>query len=81
MIDDEKFFHSPKLTLEETHKLALQNAADIIDIGFDVNKTFMFIDTDFVDGGHGGAFNHNVRLMGKRTTINQIKGTFGFGDR
>lgn len=80
-LDDEKFFHSPKLTLEEVHKFALQNAADIIAIGFDVKKTFMFIDTDFVDGGHGAAFNYNVRLMGKRTTINQIKGTFGFGDR
>ena len=48
---------------------------------FDVKKTFIFIDTDFVDGGHGAAFNYNVRLMGKRTTISQIKGTFGFVDR
>lgn len=45
-----------------------------------MKRTFIFIDTDFVDGGHGAAFNMNVRLMGKRTTINQIKGTFGFGD-
>lgn len=81
LTDDEKFFHSAKLTLEDCHRFALQNAADIIAIGFDPNKTFMFIDTDFVDGGSGVAFNYNVRVMGKRTTINQIKGTFGFGDR
>ena len=33
LTDDEKFFHSPKLTLEEVHDFALQNAADIIAIG------------------------------------------------
>jgi tryptophanyl-tRNA synthetase len=81
LTDDEKFFHSPKLTQEQCHKFAVQNAMDIIAIGFDIKKTFMFIDTDFVDGGYGGAFNYNVRTMGKRTTINQIKGTFGFNDR
>ena len=81
LTDDEKFFHNTKLTLEDCHKFALQNAADIIAIGFDLKKTFIFIDTDFVDGGSGAAFNYNVRVLGKRTTINQIKGTFGFGDR
>lgn len=81
LTDDEKFFHSQKLSLEDCHKFAIQNAMDIIAIGFDIKKTFIFIDTDFVDGGHGAAFNRNVRLLGKRTTINQIKGTFGFGDR
>ena len=48
---------------------------------FDIKKTFMFIDTDYIDGGSGRAFNYNVRLMGKRTTINQVKGTFGWNDR
>ena len=33
LTDDEKYFHSPKLTLEEVHDFALQNAADIIAIG------------------------------------------------
>lgn len=81
LTDDEKFFHTPKLSLEDCHRFALQNAMDIIAIGFDIKKTFIFIDTDFVDNGHGAAFNKNVRILGKRTTINQIKGTFGFGDR
>ena len=81
LTDDEKFFHAPKLTLEECYAFALHNANDIIAIGFDVKKTFIFIDTAFVEGGHGAAFNRNVRQMGKRTTINQIKGTFGFNDR
>jgi tryptophanyl-tRNA synthetase len=81
LTDDEKFFHTPKLKLEECYKFALENASDIIAVGFDPKKTFIFIDTAFVDGGFGAAFNYNVRMMGKRTTVSQIKGTFGFTDR
>ena len=53
---------------------------DIIAIGFDVNKTFIFADSDFIYGGHGQAFSQNILEMGKRTTNSQIKGTFGFND-
>lgn len=81
LTDDEKFFHSQKLSLKDTHHFALQNAMDIIAVGFDPKKTFIFADTDFVDGGYSAAFNANVRELGKRTTNNQIKGTFGFTDR
>lgn len=80
LTDDEKFFHSQKLSLKDTHRFALQNAMDIIAVGFDPKKTFIFADTDFVDGGYSAAFNGNVRELGKRTTNNQIKGTFGFTD-
>ncbi|KAL8684017.1 MAG: hypothetical protein Q9224_003919 [Gallowayella concinna] len=78
LTDDEKFFHTPKLTLKEIYKFTVQNAMDIIAVGFDMRKTFIFADTEFVDGGFASAFNNNVREMGKRTTINQIKNTFGF---
>lgn len=41
--DDEKFLFSPKLELEETKKLAYENALDIIALGFDPEKTeFVF---------------------------------------
>ncbi len=80
LTDDEKFFHTPKLSLKEAHRFAMQNALDIIAIGFDSKKTFIFADTQFVDSGFAAAFNANVREMGKRTTNNQIKGTFGFND-
>lgn len=79
LTDDEKFFHSQKLSLEETHRFAMQNAMDIIAVGFDMKKTFIFTDTDFIDNG-SAAFNKNVRELGKRTTNNQIRGTFGFND-
>ena len=80
LTDDEKYFHTPKLTLEDANKFAVKTVDDILAVGFDIKKTFIFIDTDFVDGGHAAAYHYNVRQMAKRTTINQIKGTFGFGD-
>lgn len=81
LTDDEKFFHSQKLSLKECKQFALQNALDIIAIGFDVKKTFIFADTEFIYGGDGRAFSEVIMEMGKKTTNNQIKGTFGFNDR
>ncbi len=78
LTDDEKFFHSPKLSQEECHKFALANAMDIIAIGFDMQKTFIFADSEFIYGGQGAALGYNINEMGKKTTNNQIKGTFGF---
>lgn len=80
LTDDEKFLHSPGKSLEECKRYAMQNALDIIAIGFDPKKTFIFADSDFIYGGFGGALGHNILEMGKKTTNNQIKGTFGFTD-
>lgn len=80
LTDDEKFLHSAKLTLKECRKFAMQNAMDIIAIGFDVKKTFIFADSEFMWSGFAEAFNENVLQMAKRTTANQIRGTFGFTD-
>lgn len=80
LTDDEKFLHSPKLSIKECKQFALQNALDIIAIGFDQKKTFIFTDIDFIYGGRGTAFAQNILEMGKKTTHNQIKGTFGFNE-
>lgn len=47
MTDDEKFLWKD-LTLEECHKYSRENARDIIAVGFDINKTFIFSDLDYV---------------------------------
>lgn len=47
MTDDEKFLWKD-LTLEETHRLAFENAKDIIAVGFDPKKTFIFSNLDYV---------------------------------
>lgn len=50
LTDDEKFFHKGEATLEEYSKYAIENAKDIIACGFDMDKTFIFQDTEYM--GH-----------------------------
>ena len=78
LTDDEKFMHSEKITIEDSRRYAKENAKDIIGIGFDPKKTFIFTDTQYITSCL--PFYENVITMAKRITINQIKGTFGFGD-
>jgi len=47
MTDDEKFLWKD-LTLEECKRYTIENARDIIALGFDINKTFIFSDLDYV---------------------------------
>lgn len=74
LTDDEKFMHSKKITLADAKRYGRENAKDIIGIGFDPAKTFIFSDLEFV----GGAFYENICSLAKRITFNQIQGTFGF---
>lgn len=65
LTDDEKFFHKGDFTLEEYQNLAVQNAKDIIACGFDINKTFIFRNTDYV-----GHMYPNVCKIQKAVTYN-----------
>lgn len=47
LTDDEKMLWKD-LTVEQSMQLARDNAKDIIAIGFDVNKTFIFSNLDFM---------------------------------
>nr|KAG5711916.1 hypothetical protein BaRGS_026357 [Batillaria attramentaria] len=47
LTDDEKFLWKD-LTVDETHRLAYENAKDIIACGFDEDKTFIFSDYDYI---------------------------------
>jgi tryptophanyl-tRNA synthetase len=75
MTDDEKFLWKD-LSLEETYRLTIENAKDIIAVGFDVAKTFIFADTDYVSG----EFYRNVCKVWKCVTVNQTKHIFGMDD-
>merc|ERR1719342_1315633 len=77
LADDEKFFFKD-LKLEECQRLAWENTKDIIALGFDVNKTFIFPDLTFV--GQCPEFYQNVVKIQKCVTYNQVKGIFGFDD-
>lgn len=74
MTDDEKYLFSDKRTIEEVQGYTAANAKDIIAIGFDPKKTFIFSDWDFM----GGAFYKNVSRMSKHITLNQARAIFGF---
>ena len=47
MTDDEKFLWKD-LTIEEANRLTHENAKDIIALGFDVEKTFIFSDFEYI---------------------------------
>eukprot|EP00697_Spironema_sp_BW2_P013120 gnl/Spiro4/3009_TR1483_c0_g1_i2.p1 gnl/Spiro4/3009_TR1483_c0_g1~~gnl/Spiro4/3009_TR1483_c0_g1_i2.p1 ORF type:complete len:404 (-),score=91.57 gnl/Spiro4/3009_TR1483_c0_g1_i2:497-1708(-) len=72
MTDDEKFLWKD-LTLEECHRLAIENSRDIIACGFNPNKTFIFADTDYI-----GSLYPNILKISRCVTENQIRGIFGF---
>lgn len=75
LTDDEKYLWKD-LKLEHCNKLAYENAKDIISVGFDINKTFIFSDVDLM----GGAFYKNVLKVQKHVTFNQVRGIFGFDE-
>ncbi|KAL5009393.1 hypothetical protein ScPMuIL_014974 [Solemya velum] len=77
LTDDEKYLWKD-LQAEEAKQLALENAKDIIAIGFDINKTFIFSDFNYI--GQSPAFYMNMVKTQKLVTFNQVKGIFGFGD-
>ncbi|XP_058129833.1 tryptophan--tRNA ligase, cytoplasmic [Anopheles ziemanni] len=77
LTDDEKTLWKD-LTVEQSMRMARENAKDIIAIGFDPNKTFIFSNLDFM--GRCPQFYQNIIRIQKCVTFNQVKGIFGFGD-
>jgi len=78
MTDDEKIIFGKKNhTIEEMKTFTRNNAKDILAVGFDVNKTFLFSDFDFM----GGAFYENVVKISRHITYNTSKAVFGFNER
>lgn len=77
LTDDEKYLWKD-LTLEQANHMAFENTKDIIACGFDIEKTFIFSDLDFIS--NSPAFYRNMCRVQKLVTYNQVKGIFGFGD-
>ncbi len=75
LTDDEKFYWKRYLTLEEAGRLGFENAKDIIACGFDVSKTFIFKDTDYIQHLYP-----TVTKIARTVTCNKACGTFGFSD-
>ncbi|XP_057274910.1 tryptophan--tRNA ligase, cytoplasmic [Pezoporus wallicus] len=77
LTDDEKYLWKD-MTTEKAYEYAKENAKDIIACGFDINKTFIFSDLDYL--GTSTGFYKNVVKVQKHVTFNQVKGIFGFTD-
>jgi tryptophanyl-tRNA synthetase len=72
LTDDEKFLFNQSISLEETHKYAYENALDIIALGFNPKKTFIFSDIDLAN-----TLYKNALKIAKKITFSTIKATFG----
>ncbi|PKY01945.1 putative tryptophanyl-tRNA synthetase [Aspergillus campestris IBT 28561] len=76
LTDDEKALFKDTLTFEDTMQYAMDNAKDIIALGFDVKKTFIYSDLKYVSSH----FLTNAWEFGKLVTFNQVRGAFGFNE-
>lgn len=72
LTDDEKFLFKEQ-TLEESRHMMWENAKDIIACGFDVKKTFIFANTEYIQQMYP-----QILKVQKCVTYNQVRGIFGF---
>lgn len=75
LTDDEKFLFKKDLSIEDTNKLAYENALDIIALGFDPKKTFIFSNIDYAKTMYKQALR-----VAKKLTFSTVKAAFGFSD-
>jgi len=86
LTDDEKFLYTRNknqgkatkgAALGDFIKYAYDNCKDIIALGFDVKKTFIYTDYEYM----GGHFYQNISEFEALLTNNQIRGALGFDGR
>lgn len=75
LTDDEKFLYKPELDLKRVKEYALDNALDVIALGFDPEKTKIFLDTEYIGSMYDLAIS-----VAKRVTFSTVKATFGLED-
>jgi len=61
------------MKLGEAHQLGRENVKDIIACGYDISKTFIFSDVEYI-----GTMYPNICKIQKTFTYNQVRATFGF---
>jgi tryptophanyl-tRNA synthetase len=71
--DEEKFLFKDNLSLDDTRRWAYENILDIIAVGFNPEKTHIFLDTEYA----GHMYKHACTVA-KKITFSTIKSTFGF---
>lgn len=71
--DDEKFYFKSYLSLEEASRLGFENIKDILACGFDLQKTFVFRNTDYIQHLYP-----TICKFSRHVTLNKIVSAFGF---
>lgn len=74
MTDDEKALWKD-LDVDVANDLCYENARDIVAVGFDPKKTFIFSDLEYM-----GHMYPNVCRIQKKVTFNQVRGIFGMNE-
>lgn len=75
MTDDEKFLFKESLSLDDCERFTTLNARDIIAVGFNPAKTFIFSDVQYF-----GYMYRTVLRVQKLVNYNQARSVFGFTD-
>ncbi len=70
--DDEKFLRNQEYSLKQTSEWSHQNILDIIAVGFNPDKTFIFKDTEYIRNMYP-----LVVSIAKKLNFSQVKATFG----
>ena len=73
--DDEKYLYRPELDMPTIKKMAISNIKDIIAFGYNLDKVFIFMDSRYIKH----LYPNTIKVQ-KNTTMNQIKGAFGFNE-
>lgn len=76
LTDDEKFLFKQKLTIEDVKQFAIDNAKDIIAVGFNPENTFIFSDLQYMNP----AFYETVVRVSRQITTSTARAVFGFQD-
>lgn len=77
LTDDEKALFKENLTFEEVMQFSRDNAKDILAMGFDKKKTFIYSSLKYI----GGHYALNAWEFSKLVNFNQVRGAFGFDQR
>src|SRR3989338_6329102 len=73
--DDEKFLVKQGMQWEDTQKYSHENILDIIAVGFDPKRTFIFKDSEYVRNIYP-----LMLAIARKTTLSTAKAVFGFTD-
>ncbi len=73
LTDDEKFLYDEKFKLDDSRKWSYENALDIIALGFNPDKTFIFQDTEYIKN----IYPITIKIA-KKINFSLVKAVFGF---